>query len=563
MVSNEHDSEIKSGQKLSYYNKRLLLLLLLSSISNPYIMLQSVVLHYKPPQHCDISEIQDNLNNLNESHLNATIPWIEDSSGGIVRSSCSMFNIRNTTNRFFNESGKDDAVPCKKFYFEGVETSFTTEFQLVCENAWVQPLMVSIYFAGNLVVTLFGSYLSDRYGRKPIFLSFTFIQCVSCIIMSFSESLITYGAMMFLSGGANLINFTTAVILGCEILPQSHRYYVYFCLELGFSIGYLTVPASAYFLRDWRWFLRFSGMINILYIPYFWWLDESPKWLLATGKVQSANEVFAKIGKINKESDTDATKPEQIECKKEVEEISTVWKTMREMLKHPSLIWRLVIITSGWALVNVVYYAITLNTNSLTGDRFLNMLYGGIAELVGVLLYFFVVSKWGCRDCYCAIFCVGSVVLAVTPLFALWNPVVATISTMFCKLCVSICFNIIFVYTPQLFPTCIRNFATGISSAGGRIGSIISPIVMHAGGSGSSAVPSIVVAVAALGSTMAVLFRLPAIKTENLPQTVDEALAMKSVFSIPCFKRRDVTNAVITKAEQKDQENQRFLTAQI
>uniref|UniRef100_F6WK64 Major facilitator superfamily (MFS) profile domain-containing protein n=2 Tax=Ciona intestinalis TaxID=7719 RepID=F6WK64_CIOIN len=236
---------------------------------------------------------------------------------------------------------------------------------------------------------------------------------------------------------------------------------------------------------------------------------------------------------------------------------------MREMLKHPSLIWRLVVITSGWAVVNVMYYAIALNTNNLTGDRFLNMLYGGIAEIVGVLLYFFVVSKWGCRDCYCAILCIGAVVLAVTPLFALWNPVVVTISTMFCKLCTSICFNIIFVYTPQLFPTCIRNFATGISSAGGRIGSIISPFVMHAGGSGSSVVPSIAVAVAALGSTTAVLFRLPAIQTENLPQTVDEALAMKSVFSIPCFKIRDVTNAVITNDEQNDQDNQRFLTARI
>ncbi len=44
--------------------------------------------------------------------------------------------------------------------------------------------------------------------------------------------------------------------------------------EIGFSEGYLLMPLLAFLLRDWRWYLRSIGFMGVLYIPYFWLIDE-------------------------------------------------------------------------------------------------------------------------------------------------------------------------------------------------------------------------------------------------------------------------------------------------
>nr|XP_018668289.1 organic cation transporter protein-like [Ciona intestinalis] len=538
-------------QGKSYYDKRLLILIFLSSLPNAFITLQSIAVQYQPPYRCDISVLpfhanSDSLKNWNETDLNATIPWVLDSSGKIVRSSCTMYNITpvHLSGLSLSQVNKSDIVPCTNYYFDGVEKSATTEFEMVCQQAWIQKIMISIYFTGGLVFSLIGSYISDRCGRKPVFLIFTFLQFATSIAASFSDSLITYGSTMFLSGGANMINFMTTVVLGTEMLSQNNRYHSYFLAEIGFSVGYLLMPLLAFLLRDWRWYLRSIGFMGVLYIPYFWLIDESPKWLLATGNFKGAKKVQEKVRKLNGESPGVKL---VADCDEVVATKSNVWKTLKGMMEHPVLIWRLVIITFGWFVVNVLYYAIALNTNSLSGDRFLNVFYAGIAEFVATLLYFLVVSKWGCKNCYCITMCIASIMLLLTPLFAKWNSILVIIATMMCKLCSSICFNLLYVYTTLLFPTCARNLAVGISNSGGRIGSIVSPYVMYSGGMDSSTIPIIVVGVIALCSTGIIFFVLPNSKQEDLPQTVEDALALKRDFNY--CGQRIVLNGAKTRIE--------------
>jgi len=59
-------------------------------------------------------------------------------------------------------------------------------------------------------------------------------------------------------------------LTGNEIVPPSKRTLVYLCTGGGFAVGCCLVAPLAFFLSDWRWYLRVTGIIGLLYIPYFW-----------------------------------------------------------------------------------------------------------------------------------------------------------------------------------------------------------------------------------------------------------------------------------------------------
>jgi len=55
------------------------------------------------------------------------------------------------------------------------------------------------------------------------------------------------------------------------MLPKSFRSLAYFSLGSGFAAGYMLNSLLAYAFRDWRWFLRFTALFGLFYIPYYWY----------------------------------------------------------------------------------------------------------------------------------------------------------------------------------------------------------------------------------------------------------------------------------------------------
>ena len=74
------------------------------------------------------------------------------------------------TNWLENESSndiKDMVTECNFRVFD--QTTYTdtvvSEWDLVCENKWIDPVISSIYLSGNFFGALFFGPLSDKIGR--------------------------------------------------------------------------------------------------------------------------------------------------------------------------------------------------------------------------------------------------------------------------------------------------------------------------------------------------------------------------------------------------------------
>lgn len=81
-----------------------------------------------------------------------------------------------------------------------------------------------------------------------------------------------------------------------------HRATITILSELGWVAGYALLPLYAYLVRDYvHMNLGLAGVLALLLV-WFIWLDESPRWQLATGRIDQAKLTLQKALKMNGKS---------------------------------------------------------------------------------------------------------------------------------------------------------------------------------------------------------------------------------------------------------------------
>ncbi|XP_076808976.1 organic cation/carnitine transporter 2-like isoform X2 [Clavelina lepadiformis] len=519
------------------YQKRLCLLLFLATFPNAFSGLQFLIIHFTPTYEC--SRMMETVKNETESFPFVKYSRVVDKNGN--KDPCFMHNVLaskyfTTTaeaNRSVNET---PVVNCDKIRYNSIYTSAVTEFDMICENAWKKHFLVSLYMVGKAVGGQFGGVLSDRFGRRPVFLFFTFLQFVASFLTSFAWNFTSYAIITFLSGTTAVVNFYAAMLLGNEAVEPSKRNLMYFATESGFACGYMIMPLVGKFISDWRWFLRFSAFIGIIYIPYYWLIDETPIWLLANNRTEDAKLLFAKILKMNKIevslSETDLKELKSLlKHGSAKNEPSNVMLHYKKLCKSPILLWRLFILSYTWAVVSMSYYVIALNNDNLSGDRFLNIFYAGLVEAASGVFFFAGSTKMGAHNAFMLMMIVDGLLLGCIPLLASWSGKAVLVFTMLSKLLVSIAYNLVILYTGDVFPTTSRHSVIGLVDAFSRLGGICAPFIIFAGENGNTLASSIGMGIAIFVSGLLFCF-LPNTKNTPLPNTVEEAIKMKSVISI-------------------------------
>lgn len=112
----------------------------------------------------------------------------------------------------------------------------------------------------------------------------------------------------------------------------------------------------------------------------------------------------------------------------------------------------------------------------ITASEYRDIFITTIAEVPGVLLSGLFVDTWGRRPL------MGST-LILTAIFTF--PLVLDISTnlsqlfLFISRMFIVCsFTVIFIYTPEAYPTTIRSYAFGVNTSFSRLGGLMSPFIV-------------------------------------------------------------------------------------
>lgn len=185
------------------------------------------------------------------------------------------------------------------------------------------------------------------------------------------------------------------------------------------------------------------------------------------------------------------------------------------------MVGRVLILIYDWTINAFVYYGLSLNSVSLSGNKYLNFILVCLVEIPGYTVAWIAMNKIGRRWSLagslllCGITCIlsGSV-----PSEFVWLSITLFLTG---KFAVTSSFGIIFVHTAEMLPTIIRSGGVGFLSTMARLGALVAPFVpllrVY-----SESLPVIIFGVSAFIGGM-LTFLLPETLGKKLPETIEEA----------------------------------------
>ncbi|XP_028277002.1 solute carrier family 22 member 5-like isoform X2 [Parambassis ranga] len=369
------------------FQQQVFFLLCLTIIPNGFTALSMVFLADTPPHRC-----------LIPTHLNLTAAWRNSSiplevdwsrGGALVPSKCSRYNLEDVLS--FSETGLMPGVDVNlsnvatEGCLDGWEydqsvymSTITTEWDLVCDDSWKNPLTSSVFFVGVLTGSFISGQLSDRYGRKIVLFVNMAVQTVFTFIQVFSPSWAVFCALFYIVGVGQISNYVAAFVLGTEMLgPRVRTIFSTAGVCLFFAVGYMLLPVFAFFIRDWRMLLLGLSIPGFLFVPFWWLIPESPRWLLSQGKVKEAEAIIRGAAKKNRiEPPPTIFSPLQ----KELQSEKTTAHNICDLLRSPNIRWLSLTLWLVWNTLSVAYYALSLNTSNLHGNAYFNCFLSATVE---------------------------------------------------------------------------------------------------------------------------------------------------------------------------------------
>ena len=392
----------------------------------------------------------------------------------------------------------------------------------------------SCVFAGVLIGSVLSGAAADIYGRRRALLVFLTILAVAGLLSAVAPTFPWLIAIRTIAGIGLGGTIPTTNCLISEVVPDRSRATVMLSVGVGFTLGECLTALQAMALdlnngNNWRWLLAWSAFpaFAALIVSLFF-LDESPRYLQASGKIKEAKALLNKMadqnerpwcccccnGRTEREEETSrptdedhndgdaddtsallvqdqhtkalddsspATAPGSGSCCRPMVELFAVARPLDTIM-----VWIIFMVASSVFYGLVWVFPLTLaegggnENNSGVSSK---VLFGALAELPSILIPILFIDWLGRKGTLTLSFVVCIPIAVACAVFSphLRKEVESAAyfwSVMGLKCMISVSFNVIYVYAAEYVPSKVRGFAVGMGSAASRIGGIVTPYAM-------------------------------------------------------------------------------------
>lgn len=550
-----YDDVVRELGEFGKYQKLIYFLLCLPGATHGIRMVLGVFLLYTPNHRCSIPDLDnDTYHPQSPSHaaaINRSVPFNDEG----LPDSCLMYiyDTDNVTYDSYNRPINASTTTCDNWVFDTsvMEATATSDFQLVCGQSLRRSHATMVYMFGYLVGVFLLGILSDWLGRKRSLCLAVVSLAASGLGLAATNNFYLFVVVSFFTGASTAAVWTSAFVIGMELVGPSKRVYTGVIINFFFAGGLLALGGVAWAVRDWRYLDLAVTSPVLFYLSYWWLIPESPRWLLQKGRYSELEAVIQKAARVNgvalppslmvltnpkREGEKEGT-GDAPGCRDNRKDGGRRRKwVIQEFCSSWRILGRTLVVCFNWFVVSMVYYALSLNVGNLgNGSVHVNFLLSSLVEVPAYALDLFLLDRIGRRRLHCLVMLIAGLGCGATllPVFLLsqgseyqW---VTVVLALIGKLGAAASFASVYIFSSELFPTVLRNAGMGTASVCARVGGMLAPYVAEGGrmmgGAMGRAFPLMVCGSAAVLAGL-LATTLPETAGEDMPDTVHDIKIM-------------------------------------
>uniref|UniRef100_A0A3B4X129 Solute carrier family 22 member 3 n=1 Tax=Seriola lalandi dorsalis TaxID=1841481 RepID=A0A3B4X129_SERLL len=409
--------------------------------------------------------------------------WCRDSAVVERRQACgwSLADSRRLTVPLVNSSGVLQQSSCEQYKVDWNSTGLTCDTQeldlsktptTACKEGWEYDYEGRQSFVTEVKtgVTL---GINTVFGRKMSFLMSNLLNGIAGILVAVAPDYVSLLIFRTLYGFGVKGGWVAGYVLITEIVGVEYRRTVGVLYQMFFSVGILLLPLLAYFITDWRWLQVVITVPYIIFLSYYWFIPESPRWLLSQNKKTQAVKITEDMAKENKR-----TLSKNIETLKDDNADSSTASFM-DLIRTPKMRKHTFILSYNWFTSAVVYQGLIMRLGILGGDVYIDFLISGLVEFPAAFLILFTIERIGRRLPFASANIVAGAscfITAFIPDSMFWfKTVVACIG----RLGITMAFEMVVFVNTELYPTFVRNLGVSVCSTLCDVGGIVAPFLLY------------------------------------------------------------------------------------
>uniref|UniRef100_A0A914QUF7 Major facilitator superfamily (MFS) profile domain-containing protein n=1 Tax=Panagrolaimus davidi TaxID=227884 RepID=A0A914QUF7_9BILA len=407
--------------------------------------------------------------------------------------------------------------------FSRISYTAIQRWDIVCDKAVLRAVIQSMYYVGQMIGSIMFGFLGDRIGRKKVFFIALVVQFVSGLGMALSPHWSIYALSRLGVGIAHPGIFVIAVVIGVELIGPKYRQLSSVLASIFWSCGQIILGILAYNVRDYRFLHACIAFPALLFVSYWWLIPESSRWLVAHKRYKEADQVLRKASKING-TYLPPNWYEHLVNDDLINNRESKHHNFLDLIKTPVIRKRALASFFCWPVCSMLYYGISMNTNFLGGDLYLTFIFGGLSEFPALILTGVLVDRIGRKPVLIGGFITAAfAMLSSVVLDGEVYPAIGITQSLLAKSALALTYSTLYIFTPELFPTVIRNTAMGGCSTIARIGAITASYVsMWLVDSFGKMVMVIPFAGLAICASITVLLCLPETSGKELHETIED-----------------------------------------
>lgn len=343
--------------------------------------------------------------------------------------------------------------------------------------------VTSASFGGMFLGAAFGGRLADRLGRRRALIWSVVWFSLFSLLNAVAPDTAVIILARFLTGVGLSAMTVIAITYLAETMPQSHRGRMQ---GAALAIGLAGIPAMAFFARavvptgpaGWRW-VFVAGAVGVASLALIVRLPESPRWLLDHGRPEEAEATLAAI-----EAEVEKTAG-PLPPPAAAAPAAPVRPYASADLLRGGLAGRTLMLVGAWVFQTLGFYGFTSWVPVLLADHGFTLTQSltftaitTIGAVPGALL------AWVISDRYrrkAPLVAVAVVTAACGLAYGLtFNTAAILVFGFGVSFFIQTFAALLYAYTPELYPTSLRNTGSGFAYGTGRLANIAGPYIVSA-----------------------------------------------------------------------------------